>query len=58
MKFSVNTPPSRDQFIQNMEIKMQDDEFIGDITALIRPVEAYDPYAAYELVRTELIERM
>lgn len=58
MKFVVDNPPSRTQFLQNMEVKMQDDEFLGDITALIRPVETYDPYAAYELVRAELIERI
>jgi hypothetical protein len=41
-----------------MEAKMQDDEFIGDIAALIRPTEKYDQATAYELVRTELLEKM
>ena len=58
MKFVVDIPPSRTQFIQNMEVKIQDDEFIGDITALTRPVETYDLHAAYELVRVELIDRI
>ncbi len=42
----------------NMEEKIQDEYFIGDIMGLIRPTEQYDQNAAYELVRTELIERM
>jgi hypothetical protein len=41
-----------------MEAKMQDDEFIGDIAALIRPTEKYDQAEAFELVRTELLEKI
>ena len=37
---------------------MQDDEFIGDITALIRPTEKYDPFTAFDLVRAELLEKI
>ena len=41
-----------------MEAKMHDDEFIGDIAALIRPTEKYDQAEAFELVRTELLEKI
>jgi predicted nucleotidyltransferase component of viral defense system len=58
MNFVVNQSPNRKQFIQNMETKMMDPEFFGDTIALIRPEEKYDPYEAYELVRTEIIERI
>lgn len=37
---------------------MEDDEFIGDITGLIRPIEKYDQQTAYEKVRTELLEKI
>jgi len=55
MKFSTDHPPSQKQFIQNMEAKMQDSDFLGDTKALLRPEVIYDPQAAYELVKTHLI---
>jgi len=58
MEFVVNQLPTKKQFIQNMEAKMQDAEFLGDTAALIRTDEKYKPEEAYELVRTEIIERL
>jgi predicted nucleotidyltransferase component of viral defense system len=58
MSFVVNDPPSQKVYLQNMEAKMQDDEFIGDIAALIRPTETYDQATAFDLVRTELLEKI
>lgn len=58
MAFSVKQPPSQKQFLLNMEAKMQDEEFAGDITALLRPTEKYDPKVAYALIQKELIERL
>lgn len=45
-------------YLQNMEAKMQDAEFLGDITGLIRPTEQYDQQAAYEIVKIALIEKI
>lgn len=58
MAFSVDEPPSRKEFLQNMEAKMEDPEFLGDTTALIRPEMLYVPSTAYELVKSELIEQI
>jgi predicted nucleotidyltransferase component of viral defense system len=58
MEFSVGNVPSQKEFLINMEEKMNDDYFGGDITGLIRPTESYDQSAAFELVKKELIERM
>lgn len=58
MDFVVEQPPSQKIYLQNMDAKMQDDEFAGDITALIRPTEVYDQEMAYELVRKELLEKL
>lgn len=58
MKFSVEYPPTQKQYLLNMEAKMQDAEFLGDTTALLRPDVPYNPQEAYELVRTELIEKI
>lgn len=41
-----------------MKEKMEDPEFLGDTTALLIPDIDYDPHEAYELVITELIERI
>lgn len=58
MNFSVEKPPTQREYILNMEAKMQDSEFLGDTTALLRPDVPYDPQTAYELVKTTLIERI
>ena len=41
-----------------MEAKMLDSEFLGDNTAFVRRDEEYNPHEAYELVNTELIEKI
>lgn len=58
MGFVVDEPPTQKVYLQNIEAKMQDDEFIGDITALILPTEKYNQLTAFELVRTELLEKI
>jgi len=58
MEFSVGSAPSQKEFLLNMEEKMQDEYFIGDIMGLVRPSEQYDQIKAYELVKAELIDRM
>ena len=58
MEFVVDNPPSQKEFIQNMEIKMQDDEFLGDTELLLRPDEKFNPQEAYEIIKKELIEKL
>ncbi|CAN5759876.1 nucleotidyl transferase AbiEii/AbiGii toxin family protein [soil metagenome] len=58
MNFSVENPPTQKQFLINMEDKIEDAEFLGDTTALLRPTEKYDDQAAYELIRKKLIEKI
>jgi len=58
MKFVVDHPPSKKIYLQNMEAKMQDYEFIGDIAGLIRPTEEYNQSAAYELVKKNLLDKL
>ena len=58
MKFTVSQPPSRKQYLRNMEEKILDDEFLGDTKALLRPDEKYDPNVAWETVRKVLVENI
>lgn len=58
MNFVVEQPPTQKLFLLNMEGKIEDSEFIGDIFALIRPNEVYNHLDAYELVKRELIEKI
>lgn len=58
MAFTVSNPPSRRQFLLNMDAKMQDSYFLGDTKAIIRTEVPYDPFAAYELVRKQLLEKI
>ena len=58
MAFVVDKPPTYKQFVNNMETKMTDLEFLGDTMGLIRPEMNYDPMAAYQLVKETLIDRL
>ena len=58
MAFSVNIPPTQKQFLRNMEKKLEDPDFQGDIYALLRPGVEYDQNKAYEMVKRELIEKI
>ena len=46
------------EVLRNLDEKMQDSDFLGDIKALLRPGITYDVKHAYELVKTEIIERL
>jgi len=58
MAFSVAKPPTQKQYLFNMEEKLADPDFIGDIYALLRPGIEYDQALAYELIKTKLIEKI
>ena len=59
MEFSVGKPPSYKQFMQNMELKMQDSEFLGDTELLLRPdADKFDPERAFQMVRETFIDRL
>lgn len=53
-----NKAPTAREFELNLEEKMQDDEFIGDITALLRPEIRYEQEQAYTKVMTEIISQI
>jgi hypothetical protein len=56
--FSVEKPPSQKQFLLNLEEKLLDPDFEGDIYALLRPGIAYNQDIGYELIKTELIDKL
>lgn len=58
MDFVVNKAPTQKQFLANLEEKMQDNEFLSDMRDIIRPGIEYSPEAAWELVKTQLIEHL
>lgn len=58
MIFTVENPPTYKQFVNNMEAKLNDTEFLGDTEGLLRPEKTFDPDSAYQLVKEELIDRL
>lgn len=56
--FSVDNPPTQRQFLRNMEQKLEDPDFQGDIYGLLRPGVEYDQNKAYKLVKRKLIEKI
>ncbi len=59
MEFVVDKAPTYKQFMQNMELKMSDTEFTGDMDILLRTgSESFNPERAFELIKTAFIDRM
>jgi len=58
MDFSVEYPPTKKQYLANMEEKMKDKEFLQDIHSILRPKVVYDNVKAWEIVKKELIEKV
>ena len=58
ISFSDGQSPSRDVYLANMDEKILEDVFLKDTQALLRPSLIFDPKAAYEVVKTELIQKI
>lgn len=58
MGFVVEHLPTWKEFILNMDEKMQNPEFLGDVSQLLRAGDDFDPSAGYALVRDRLIDRL
>ena len=58
ISFVVDNPPTQKEYLQNMELKIQDSEFLDDINLLLQPNNNYNPLEAWELVRKKLIEKL
>ncbi|MBL0006867.1 MAG: nucleotidyl transferase AbiEii/AbiGii toxin family protein [Saprospiraceae bacterium] len=56
MEFSVGKLPSLKEYLNNLDRKMNNPEFLGDTVAILRPAEAYDPQQAYSLIKSNLLE--
>ena len=53
-----NRPPSKKEFLMNIEEKENDVDFAGDMEALLRPEIEYNQEKAFEWLKNELIEKM
>ena len=58
MEFVVERVPSYKEYVQNMEEKMQDEEFLTDVLPLLRPEVHFNPEEAYTLLYNSLIDKM
>lgn len=54
--FSVENPPTKKQFLANMEEKMSDEEFLQDIYSILKPELEYDNMSSFNLVKGRLID--
>lgn len=58
MKKEPGGIPDRITYLKNIEAKMNDSEFTGDITALLHPDERYDPKEGFYILKGEIINQM
>lgn len=53
-----NRPPSQKEFLLNIDQKENNPDFTGDMEALLRPEITYDQVAAFEWLKSEIIDRV
>ena len=58
IEFVVERAPSYKEYVQNMQEKMEDREFLTDVNKLLRPGTVFNPQEAYQLVYDKLIDKM
>lgn len=58
MDFSAGTPPTKKQYLQNLNKKIEHSEFYGDTKGLLRPGLGYDHRQAWEQIREQIIEKI
>ncbi len=59
MDFVVEKAPTYKQFVQNMELKLQDSEFLDDTDILLRAgADKFDPQRAYAMVKEAFIDKL
>jgi predicted nucleotidyltransferase component of viral defense system len=51
-------PPDREMFVNNIEEKIADPEFVGDTIALIRSEEAWNVDEAYKLIKAGIFDKL
>jgi len=56
ISFSDGELPSKAVYLANMNAKMNEEVFLSDIQALLRPTMGFDAHEAYEVIKRELIE--
>lgn len=56
MNFVVDHIPSYKEFLNNINNKLSDNEFIGDTAQLLRSGENFSPHEAFNIVRQRLLD--
>ena len=56
--FVVDNPPTQKEYLKKMELKIRDEEFLGDTNLLLLPDVRYNPFEAWELVKNQFIVRL
>jgi hypothetical protein len=58
MSYSVGKPPSKKNYLKNIELKIQNKEFRNDIKGLLKPSEDYNIEEAYKVSLERLFSKM
>ena len=58
MSFDVENPPNQKLFIANLEEKMLDRDFTGDINMILRPSVEYDNEQAFQFIKQNILEKI
>ena len=58
MEYSGSNIPSRKEYTDNLEAKINVQQFLQDMDGIVRPRFSYDPFAAFETVKERFISNL
>ena len=58
LRFVASHAPTYKEFVLNMDEKMQNPEFLGDTTGLLRPGLTFEMQPSWEMVRDIIISHL
>ncbi len=58
IKHTAGSVPTKEIYLKNIEEKMHDPEFTGDIAGLLKPGEKWNPRQAYDTVKNEILDKI
>jgi hypothetical protein len=58
MKDEPGGIPNPNTYIENIELKLKDPEFLADTTILLHPSEEYNPETAYNTLKDLLFSKL
>ena len=51
-------PPTRCEFVENMNLKMMSADYLNDMQDILRPDVTFDPQLAYQRIQEQVLKQI